>query len=57
MKKKSIWLLLFLLPCCIGWLSYLNMSPKNRYHSYPVSNVPKHETNCIIFFGGGSNSI
>lgn len=54
---KRIILFLLLLQNSMGFLSYLYTPPKQRYHSYQIKNKPKNESTCIIFFGGGSNSI
>ena len=54
---KKILLFLLLVQNSMGFLTYLYTPPKQRYHSYPVINKPKNESTCIIFFGGGSNSI
>jgi len=54
---KRILLFLLLVQNSMGFLTYLFTPPKQRYHSYQVINKPKNESTCIIFFGGGSNSI
>ena len=54
---KKIILFLLLVQNSMGFLKYLYTPSKQRYHSYPVLNKPKNESTCIIFFGGGSNSI
>lgn len=54
---KKIILFLLLVQNSMGFLKYLYTPPKQRYHSYPIINKPKNESTCIIFFGGGSNSI
>ena len=54
---KKILLFLLLVQYSMGFLTYLYTPPKQRYHSYEVINKPKNESTCIIFFGGGSNSI
>ncbi len=40
-----------------SFLTYLNVPPRRRVQVYEADTIKKNESNCVIFFGGGSNSI
>ncbi len=55
--KNLSFCLLILFQSSFGFLTYLNTPPKRRVQVYHPHHLQKNETNCVIFFGGGSNSI
>ena len=40
-----------------SFFTYLNVPSKRRIQVYEADTMMKNETSCVIFFGGGSNSI
>ncbi len=55
---KRIFLLFLSFLCATqGFLTFLNVPPKRRVQLYESPQKPLNETHCVIFFGGGSNSI
>ena len=55
--KRFLLLFLSFLYATESFLTYRNVPPKRRVQVYESPQKPFNETHCVIFLGGGSNSI